>query len=161
MTANAPSGPATRLPEAGGAAAGSATFDVVSEAAIAAVLDAFYARVRLDPELGPVFARAVTDEAWPAHMAVIADFWSSVMLKTGRYKGNPFAVHAKVEGISPALFARWLSLFGESCRSLLAPDLAAAMEARAGLIAASLQAGLFFRPGVSGPSPIAATAPLP
>jgi hemoglobin len=122
-------------------------YEALSEAAIRALLDAFYAKVRADPDLGPVFAKAIPDDAWPAHMAVIQDFWSSVMLKTGRYKRNPFAVHMGIEGISPALFARWLALFGETCRTVLAPQLAEEMHDRAIRIGESLQAGLFFRPG--------------
>ncbi|MDB5592487.1 group III truncated hemoglobin [Enterovirga sp.] len=118
----------------------------LSEAAIAALLERFYGEVRRDPELGPVFGRAISDADWPGHMARIADFWSSVLLKTGRYQGNPFAVHTRVEGISPALFGRWLQLFDESCRAIFVPPLAEAVHARAVLIGDSLQAGLFFRP---------------
>jgi hemoglobin len=33
--------------------------DVVTEDGICRLVDAFYAKVRLDPELGPVFARAI------------------------------------------------------------------------------------------------------
>ena len=124
-------------------------YEALSEEAIGAVLDVFYAKVRADPDLGPVFAKAIPDEAWPAHMAVIQDFWSSVMLKTGRYKRNPFAVHLGVEGIRPALFERWLALFGETCRNVLAAPLAAEMHDRAIRIGESLQAGLFFRPGAT------------
>jgi hemoglobin len=111
-------------------------YEALSEAAIRTVLDAFYEKVRADPDLGPVFAKAIPDDAWPAHMAVIQDFWSSVMLKTGRYKRNPFAVHMGVEGISPALF-----------HAVLGPPLAEEMHDRAIRIGESLQAGLFFRPG--------------
>src|SRR5690349_9551328 len=67
-----------------------AAYDQLSDDAIDAVLDAFYGKVRRDPALGPVFARAIADHKWPEHLRVIRDFWSSVMLKTGRYKGNPF-----------------------------------------------------------------------
>jgi hemoglobin len=56
------------------------------------------------------------------HLGVIRDFWSSVMLKTGRYQRNPFAIHLSIGGISPALFTRWLTLFEETCREHLAPD---------------------------------------
>ena len=129
-----------------------ARIEALSEQAIRAVLDAFYAKVRADPDLGPIFANAIPDAAWPAHMAVIQDFWSSVMLKTGRYKRNPFAVHMGVEGISPALFERWLALFGETCRTMLAAPLAEEMHDRAIRIGDSLQAGLFFRPSAVTPS---------
>lgn len=118
----------------------------LTEADLWRLVELFYARVRRDPELGPVFARAIPDEAWPEHLAVIQSFWSSVMLKTGRYKRDPFGVHRQVEGISPALFARWLALFRETCFELFDPEAAAALHAKAVAIAESLQAGLFFRP---------------
>jgi hemoglobin len=51
----------------------------LTEHDITAVVDAFYMKVRRDPVLGPVFARAIADDAWPAHLAIIQDFWSSVM----------------------------------------------------------------------------------
>ena len=119
----------------------------LSERAVAAVVDSFYAKVRRDPALGPVFAAAIADEEWPEHLAVIRDFWSAVLFKTGRYKGNPFTVHRTVDGISPALFERWLALFGETCGEILAEEPAAELHGRAVAIAESLQAGLFFQPG--------------
>ena len=97
----------------------------VTEDDIRNVVEAFYAKVRRDPLLGPVFARAIADDAWPAHLAVIQDFWSSVMRKTGRYQRNPFSAHLRVEGIRPELFDRWLVLFQETCNELLAPRSAA------------------------------------
>jgi hemoglobin len=107
----------------------------------------YQAKVRRDPLLGPVFARAIADEAWPAHLAIIRDFWSSVLLKTGRYQRNPFSAHMRIEGRKPELFDRWLALFKETCDELLAPGPAEALYAKAILIANSLKAGLFFRPG--------------
>ena len=92
------------------------TAPALTEDEIGAVVEAFYAKVRRDPALGPVFARAIADEAWPEHLAVIQDFWSSVMLKTGRYRRNPFAAHLRVEGIKPELFDRWLALFPRNLR---------------------------------------------
>lgn len=118
----------------------------LSEEHIASVVDAFYAKVRVDPALGPVFARAIADEAWPEHLSIIRDFWSTVMLKSGRYRRNPFSVHQGVEGISPELFERWLALWGATCRERLPDEMAAAMTGKAVMIADSLKAGLFFRP---------------
>lgn len=43
----------------------------------------FYAKVRVDPEIGPVFNDAVQN--WDAHLALLKDFWSTVMLTTGRF----------------------------------------------------------------------------
>jgi hemoglobin len=124
----------------------SATTDL-TEDDIAAVVDAFYAKVRADPLLGPVFGRAIAGELWPQHLAVIRDFWSSVMLKSGRYQRNPFGAHQRVDGIRPELFDRWLALFRETCDDLLASDSAEALYSKAVMIGDSLKAGLFFRPG--------------
>jgi hemoglobin len=118
----------------------------LSEEQIGALLDLFYTKVRGDPELGPVFGREIRAEEWPAHMTTIRDFWSAVMLKSGRYRGNPLQVHKEIEGVSPELFTRWLALFDEACREMLPADLAEAMHGRAVQIAVSLKAGLFFRP---------------
>ena len=119
----------------------------LDEAGLATVLDRFYAKARQDAALGPVFAAAIADESWPEHMALIAGFSRSVLVKTGDYKGNPFGAHLRLPGLTPALFARWLQLFGETCREVLVEADAAALQKRAERIAESLQAGLFFRPG--------------
>ena len=120
----------------------------VTEEGIRRLVDAFYAKVRRDPQLGPVFDNAIGADGWPAHLAKMYDFWSSVMLTTGRYKGNPMAVHMAVTGIEAPLFARWLELFGATAEELFAPQLAAAFRGKAERIAESLMLGLFYRPGM-------------
>ena len=116
----------------------------ITEEKLADVIAAFYARVRRDAELGPIFNGAVDD--WDEHLQTLASFWSSVMLTTGRYKGNPLAVHMKhIEAISPALFDRWLALWRETTSELLTASAAAQLQAKAERIADSLKLGLFFR----------------
>ena len=117
-------------------------FDRIDEAAIAALVERFYDRARRDGMLGPVFEAAVHD--WPAHFARLADFWSSVMLTTGRYKGNPFAAHLG-KAIEPPLFDRWLELWRETTAELFTPEIARAFDDKAERIADSLKSGLFFR----------------
>ena len=124
----------------------------LTEESLAAFLDAFYVKVRSDPDLGPVFAAAIRDEAWPAHMTRIRDFWSSVMLKSARYKGNPFAAHID-RGVEQPHFKRWLALFDETAAERFMPEIAAALSDRAHRIGASLQSGLFFRPHLMGGAP--------
>lgn len=124
--------------------------ETITENAIAAMLDRFYADVRRDPLIGPVFARAIADDAWPAHMRIINDFWTSVLLKTARYHRNPFTIHRRIEGLSPAMFERWLALFRESCDAMFAAEPAAHIHGKAEMIAKSLQAGLFFSPANRG-----------
>jgi hemoglobin len=108
-------------------------------------VDRFYTKVRADAELGPIFEHAI-GQNWDAHLAVMRDFWSSIMLTSGRYKGNPVKVHQKIEGIRPELFSRWLELFAETCAELFDDSTARAFQDKAVRIAASLKLALFYRP---------------
>ena len=117
---------------------------VVTEAQLEKLIPHFYGVVRTDPLLGPVFNDAVGD--WPEHLEKLVAFWSSVMLTSGRYKGNPMAAHLKHGArITPEMFGRWLALWGRATAEILPPDLAQALQAKAARIAESLSLGLFFR----------------
>ena len=126
--------------------------DRISEDAIRRLVDCFYSKVRADAELALVFANAIPDDAWEPHLAKMRDFWSSVMLTTGRYKGNPVAVHLAVAGMAPSLFTRWLDLFGQTCAELFSDDVADAFRHKAVRIADSLKLALYYRP-VRAPRP--------
>jgi hypothetical protein len=52
--------------------------NAITEETLRALVTAFYARVRQDPELGPIFNDAISD--WPHHLSKLTDFWHSVML---------------------------------------------------------------------------------
>jgi hemoglobin len=113
----------------------------VTEEMIADLVDAFYAAVREDPVLGPVFEAAIGD-GWEAHLAKLRDFWSSVLLMTGRFKGQPMAVHAGLPEIDRAHFARWLDLFEETAASVCPAPAASLFVSKARIIGESLQAGI-------------------
>jgi hemoglobin len=115
-----------------------------TEDEIGRLVDAFYVKVRADAALGPVFDRAIAD--WVPHLETMRRFWSSVMLTSGRYKGNPVAVHHRVQGIDIALFDRWLALFDETCREMFDAELTASFNDKAVRIAESLKLALFYRP---------------
>lgn len=125
-----------------------ARFPTVTEPAIAVLIDAFYAKVRVHPALGPIFNTAIAEDEWPEHLATMRRFWSSVMLTSGAYSGNPVAVHRAVAGITRPLFADWLALFTETAAELFEPAPAAEFADKAQRIATSLQLALFHRLGV-------------
>jgi hemoglobin len=112
----------------------------VDEPMIRRLVHAFYAKVRRDPELGPVFNHAVAD--WDEHLAKLCDFWSSVTLMSGRFKGQPMLVHQRLPDIGAAHFARWLALFGETAQEVCPPEAAALFAAKADQIGESLQLGV-------------------
>ena len=116
----------------------------MDEAGLQHVVHAFYARVRSDAELGPIFNGAIDD--WPDHLEKLTAFWSSVMLGTGRYKGQPVPTHMKhKDRIRPALFDRWLELWRETTEALMEPEAAMALQTKAARIAESLKLAMYFR----------------
>ncbi|MGH7110967.1 MAG: group III truncated hemoglobin [Stellaceae bacterium] len=127
----------------------------IGETDIALLVDRFYAKVRRDPIIGPLFNEAVAD--WDEHLATLRAFWSSVMLTSGRYKGNPLVVHMR-QPIRPEFFDRWLALFGETAEEVVGGERAALFRTKANRIAESLKLGLFFRPGNTERRPRAAVA---
>jgi hemoglobin len=116
----------------------------IDETVLSALIAAFYAQVRADAELGPVFNEAVGD--WDEHQRLLTAFWSSIMLGSGRYKGSPVAEHVKHAGrITAPLFARWLDLWRLTTDDVLPPAAAIAMQVKAGRIAESLQLAIAFQ----------------
>jgi hemoglobin len=115
----------------------------ITEEALAALVSTFYAKVRRDPLIGPVFNGAIED--WDEHLPKLQSFWSSVMLGTGRYKGRPMPAHIKHgDAISAAAFERWLGLWRETTDELLEAGPAAALQEKANRIAESLSLGIAF-----------------
>jgi hemoglobin len=123
----------------------------IDEAMIRALVPAFYAKVRRDPELGPIFDREVAD--WDEHLDRLCDFWSSVLLMTGRFKGQPMAVHARIDDIEPRHFGRWLELFEATARALWPVAAADLVTAKARQIGESLKLGIAFSRGEPPPRP--------
>jgi hemoglobin len=109
--------------------------DALDEPLVAAVVESFYARVRRDPLIGPVFNRVIPQAHWPQHIATITDFWSSMLLGTGRYMGRPMPKHLALPELTDAHFARWLKLFRETTEELCPPEVTALFVDRAERIA--------------------------
>lgn len=115
----------------------------ITESDIAKLVPAFYDRIRKDAVLGPIFNDAIRD--WPHHLDKLQAFWSSVLLTSGRYKGQPMVAHVRHEQhMNPENFARWLELWSRTCGDLLAPEAAEVFRAKADRIAESLQLGVQF-----------------
>ena len=107
---------------------------------IQTVVARFYARVRTDPTLGPIFAAHVTD--WEPHEAKIELFWRNALLLERCYNGNPMQVHAAAGNVKSDHFAMWLSLFDTVLEQELPPHLAQAWSALAHRIGRGLSYGL-------------------
>jgi len=108
----------------------------LDEDLIGRVVKTFYTRAREDEVIGPVFRAAVRD--WDEHIHNITNFWSNLMLKTGRYDGRPLRPHLRLP-LEPMHFDRWLSLFETTVRELCADEVAQAFMLRARRIADSFE----------------------
>jgi hemoglobin len=108
----------------------------ITEAEIATLVDRFYAKVREDPEIGPLFNDTV--QHWDAHLALLKDFWSTVLLTTGRYKGNPLVAHFRLP-IEHGHFALWLTLFAETANEVMTAPHAALVVRNANLISVNMR----------------------
>lgn len=114
------------------------SIETIDEAMIECVVHAFYAGIRHDPLLGPIFESRIHD--WGAHLTQMCTFWSAVMLKTGRYHGTPMQKHMRLP-VKSEHFARWLDLFAATARSIC-PKEAPRFIAAARRIAQSLELGI-------------------
>jgi hemoglobin len=117
----------------------------ITEAMIEKLVRAFYAKVRADEVLGPIFEARIRD--WEPHLQQMCAFWSSVALMTGRYHGTPMVKHMRLP-IDAAHFDQWLALFEQTAREICPPEAVAHFMDRAQRIAASLEMGVAGTHGV-------------
>ncbi len=116
----------------------------IDEPMIEALVRAFYARVRRDPLIGPVFEDKVHD--WEVHIGRLCTFWSSVALMSGRYHGQPMTVHLPLPIDTPH-FDRWVEIFAATAQDVCPPAAAAHFLDRASRIADSLELGIAAQKG--------------
>jgi hemoglobin len=111
--------------------------DDFSEEQIAELVDRFYARVRADEALGPIFKAAIGDE-WTSHLARMRAFWSSVMLASRTYKGNPMVAHLNLPRLTREHFDRWLEMWRQTAGELCSSPAAEQFISKAEMIAERL-----------------------
>ncbi|KQW18355.1 preprotein translocase subunit TatC [Afipia sp. Root123D2] len=117
----------------------------IDEPMIDQLVRGFYARVRDDDLIGPIFEARITD--WEPHLQRMCAFWSSVALMSGRYHGQPMQKHLPLP-VDGGHFDRWLALFEATARELCPPKAAVHFIERAHRIAESLELGIAGAHGV-------------
>lgn len=111
----------------------------IDEAMVRKLVYLFYDRVREDEMLAPVFNARISN--WDKHLHQMCDFWSSVVLMSGRYHGQPMQKHAPLP-VGGVHFDRWLDLFRASAHDVCPPLAADYFIVRAERIAESLELGI-------------------
>src|SRR6201996_4346898 len=112
---------------------------------IEALVRGFYAKVRSDALLAPIFEAKIGD--WEPHLKQMCAFWSSVALMSGRYHGAPMPKHL-VLPVDAEHFDRWLALFEATARELCPPKAAQHFIVLARRVAESLELGVAGAQGV-------------
>lgn len=118
----------------------------IDDALISRLVEAFYAQVRNDDLLGPIFGKRVAN--WTPHLARMKDFWASIVMESGRFRGQPMQKHIAVGGLEQRHFDRWLTLWRSTVNSLVSnPQAAEQFRSAADRIANSLLMGIQIQRG--------------
>lgn len=117
------------------------SFDDVS---IEKLVRGFYAQVRDDEEIGPIFARRIDD--WEPHLKRMMAFWTTILRGEAAYqygpKGPPPAIHRGIPELRLEHFERWLALFRGVATSVFPTDAASFVIGRAEGMGRALSAHL-------------------
>lgn len=125
----------------------------IDDALISRLVEHFYGVIRTDFLLGPIFAAHVAD--WPTHLTRMKDFWASVTLESGRFRGSPMTKHIALGGLERPHFEHWLHLWKEAVKTVVPEEEAAEVFLSAAeRIATSLLTGIQIHCG--GPNAILA-----
>lgn len=114
----------------------------ITEASISKLVDMFYARVREDAVLSPIFESKLAGK-WDEHMPRMYAFWTKILLGSGDFQSDVFGKHMALAGIEREHFVRWLTLFRLTAIEVFGIDDAKVPIQVAERIAGSLQLGYF------------------
>ncbi len=117
----------------------------ITEDNIKLMVDSFYDKVRKDAHLGPIF-NPMLDGRWEHHMPIMYAFWSTVLLASGRYRGNPVRKHFLVQNLKPEDFDIWLELFRTNLAEIYMPETADKIYQSALRIGQVMQYNIFQKP---------------
>lgn len=76
------------------------------------MVDRFYAAVRKDDLLGPIFEERIGNR-WPEHLEKMYRFWQTILFEEHTYHGSPFSPHATMP-IGKEHFNQWYALFAKT-----------------------------------------------
>jgi hemoglobin len=117
----------------------------ISEDSIKALVDSFYDKVLQSEELAHIFENKIgkTKEDWQPHLQNMYNFWSSLMISSGKYRGNPMKKHKDIPTFPEEKFDKWLELFSKTANEIFEENIAKKFIEKSQLIARSLKYGLY------------------
>ena len=112
--------------------------DISTVEDIEKLVHTFYDKVRADESLFVVFDPVIKDN-WPAHLAKMVKFWSTLLLYTREYKDDPLTNHLPLP-LTAQHFETWLLLFHQTLNELFEGEIAENAKKRALSIARIMKA---------------------
>lgn len=90
---------------------------IESREEVSLLVNTFYAKIRKEETLGPIFNTIVQD--WGEHLEKLTDFWESSLLFVRKYYGNSMLAHISVDReldntVEMKHFGIWLNLWYET-----------------------------------------------
>ena len=107
---------------------------------------AFYAKIREDALLGPIFNGIITD--WEKHLELLTDFWETNLFYERKYFGNPLHAHVEVDkksghAINELHFGTWLNLWFQTIEEHFEGEIADTTKNRARAMGTFLHLNIF------------------
>lgn len=95
--------------------------EIESREDVSLLVRSFYAKVRKNDLLGPIFNGIITD--WEEHLELLTDFWETNLFFARKYFGNPLHAHVQVDkkvdgAINELHFGTWINLWIETVDEL-------------------------------------------
>ncbi len=120
--------------------------DIQNRDDIFKLVDTFYAKIRKDDELGPIFNNVIND--WPHHLDHLTNFWESQLFMKNVFRGNPMKKHVIIDKITDNaldndLFGLWLQYWLGTIDELFEGEVANLAKERARNIASFLFMEIF------------------
>jgi hemoglobin len=115
--------------------------DIINRDDIAALVNAFYEKVKVNATIGHFFNEVVKVD-WEKHLPKMYDFWEGIVFGGSGYSGNPMNVHKAIHALhhfSTTDFEEWLKLFKETVDEMYEGEKAELIKQRALSIATVMQ----------------------
>jgi hemoglobin len=111
--------------------------DISSIADIKLLVNEFYEKVNKDDLLAWIF-NDLSKVDWKAHLPIMYNFWSTILLGTKAYKGQPFDVHLYLP-VGKEHFDRWVKLFADTVEENFSGEIADEAKSKANSISEIFQ----------------------
>ncbi len=103
--------------------------EIENRSDVSLLVRSFYAKIRVNELLGPIFNSAIPEDHWESHLEKLTDFWETNLFGIPKFKGNPMQAHRNVDqannkNIDMAHFGHWIQLWFQTIDEHFTGDLA-------------------------------------